>query len=189
MTTEPIPCVLSYALTTVPNPLTASSPGVSPVNEDGLDYGSIDLVISNSGSTPVRCSRIAIVLPVGPLAQDLALTGEGIDPYAEPASGWTIVGRRTYCRRSGSASSRRAGRARSPSTGCASLFGTSPSATRPVSPGSALRSGQRRAMRFRPRPTPGRWRSRSCRSTAGRIRRRGRCISPRGDGLRTCGRE
>ncbi|MFC5720585.1 hypothetical protein ACFP1Z_10470 [Streptomyces gamaensis] len=85
-------CVLSYALTTVPNPLTVSPPKVGPGNEDELAYGAIDLVISNSGSTPVRCSRIAIVLPVGSLAQDLALTGEGIAPYVEPESGWTIVG-------------------------------------------------------------------------------------------------
>ncbi|MFF0630482.1 hypothetical protein [Streptomyces sp. NPDC004296] len=85
-------CVLSYALTTVPTPLTVSPPKVGPGNEDELAYGAIDLVISNSGSTPVRCSRIAIVLPVGFLAQDLALTGEGIAPYVEPESGWTIVG-------------------------------------------------------------------------------------------------
>ncbi|GAA2467647.1 hypothetical protein ACFPFX_04305 [Streptomyces mauvecolor] len=85
-------CVLSYALTTVPAPLTVSPPKSGPGNEDELAYGSIDLVISNSGSTPVRCSRIAIVLPVGSLAQDLALTGEGIAPYVEPESGWTIVG-------------------------------------------------------------------------------------------------
>ncbi|MFI9724030.1 hypothetical protein ACIHFE_31030 [Streptomyces sp. NPDC052396] len=85
-------CVLSYALTTVPTPLTVSPPKSGPGNEDELAYGSIDLVISNSGSTPVRCSKIAIVLPVGTLAQDLALTGEGIAPYVEPESGWTIVG-------------------------------------------------------------------------------------------------
>ncbi|WP_189300841.1 hypothetical protein [Streptomyces albospinus] len=76
----------------MPNPLTVSPPKSGPGNEDELAYGSIDLVISNSGSTPVRCSRIAIVLPVGSLAQDLALTGEGIAPYVEPESGWTIVG-------------------------------------------------------------------------------------------------
>ncbi|MEU9337038.1 hypothetical protein AB0D49_28375 [Streptomyces sp. NPDC048290] len=85
-------CVLSYALTTVPTPLTVSPPGVAPGDEDELAYGSIDLVISNSGTTPVRCSRIAFVLPVGGLAQDLALTGDGIAPYVEPESGWTVVG-------------------------------------------------------------------------------------------------
>ncbi|WP_274911063.1 hypothetical protein [Streptomyces sp. WZ-12] len=85
-------CVLSYALTTVPTPLTVSPPKSGPGNEDELAYGSIDLVISNSGGTTVRCSRIAVVLPVGSLAQDLALTGEGIAPYVEPESGWTIVG-------------------------------------------------------------------------------------------------
>ncbi|MEK2479245.1 MULTISPECIES: hypothetical protein [Streptomyces] len=84
-------CVLSYALTTVPAPLTVSPPAVEPGQEDENSYASIDLVISNSGSTPVRCSRIALVLPVGSLAQDLALTGEGIAPYVEPESGWTIV--------------------------------------------------------------------------------------------------
>ncbi|MGW2601786.1 hypothetical protein [Streptomyces klenkii] len=92
MTDESHDCVLSYALTTVPAPLTASPPKVDSGNEDELAYGSIDLVISNSGSTPVRCGKIAIVLPVGSLAQDLALTGEGIAPYVEPESGWTIVG-------------------------------------------------------------------------------------------------
>ncbi|MEU5427150.1 hypothetical protein AB0H73_16325 [Streptomyces olivoreticuli] len=92
MTDVSTPCVLSYALTTVPNPLTISPPKVGSGNEDELAYGTIDLVISNSGSTPVRCSRIAIVLPVGSLAQDLALKGEGISGYVEPSSGWTIVG-------------------------------------------------------------------------------------------------
>ncbi|UQI44829.1 polymer-forming cytoskeletal protein [Streptomyces sp. HU2014] len=83
--------LLSYALTTVPNPLTASPPNVKPGNEDENSYADIDLVISNSGTTPVRCSKIAIVLPVGTLAQDLALTGEGISAYVEPDSGWTVV--------------------------------------------------------------------------------------------------
>ncbi|MEV4926500.1 hypothetical protein [Streptomyces roseoverticillatus] len=92
MTDESHDCVLSYALTTVPGPLTVSPPKVDSGNEDELAYGSIDLVISNSGSTPVRCGKIAVVLPVGTLAQDLALTGEGIAPYVEPESGWTIVG-------------------------------------------------------------------------------------------------
>ncbi|GAU70683.1 hypothetical protein SSP35_21_00780 [Streptomyces sp. NBRC 110611] len=32
------------------------------------------------------------MLPVGSLAQDLALKGEGISGYVEPSSGWTIVG-------------------------------------------------------------------------------------------------
>ncbi|MFF4607316.1 hypothetical protein ACFY12_31845 [Streptomyces sp. NPDC001339] len=84
-------CLLTYALTTVPNPLTTSPPNVKPGDEDENSYADIDLVVSNSGSTPVRCSRIAIVLPVGTLAQDLALTGEGISAYVEPESGWTVV--------------------------------------------------------------------------------------------------
>ncbi|MGY4975517.1 hypothetical protein ACWGCC_41030 [Streptomyces nigrescens] len=83
--------LLTYALTTVPNPLTASPPDVKPGDEDENSYADIDLVISNSSSTPVRCSKIAIVLPVGTLAQDLALTGEGISAYVEPDSGWTVV--------------------------------------------------------------------------------------------------
>ncbi|MFK0203685.1 hypothetical protein [Streptomyces lavendulae] len=85
-------CLLSYALTTVPAPLTASPPHVNPGNEDELSYGSVDIVISNSGSTPIRCSRIAFVLRVGRLAQDLALRGEGIAPYVEPSDAWTVVG-------------------------------------------------------------------------------------------------
>ncbi|MFE9220204.1 hypothetical protein ACFYN3_28125 [Streptomyces lavendulae] len=85
-------CLLSYALTTVPTPLTASPGHVDPGNEDELSYGSVDIVVSNSGSTPIRCSRIALVMRVGRLAQDLALTGEGIAPYVEPSDAWTIVG-------------------------------------------------------------------------------------------------
>ncbi|MFE3527008.1 hypothetical protein ACFXOD_36640 [Streptomyces sp. NPDC059161] len=92
MAQESKPRALRYALTTVPSPLTASPPHAEPGNEDELAYGSVDIVISNSGSSTVRCQRITIALPVGPLAQDLALTGGGIAPYVEPASGWKIAG-------------------------------------------------------------------------------------------------
>ncbi|MFE9220752.1 hypothetical protein ACFYN3_30995 [Streptomyces lavendulae] len=52
----------------------------------------MDIVISNSGSTPIRCCRIAFVMRVGRLAQDLALRGDGIAPYVEPSDAWTVVG-------------------------------------------------------------------------------------------------
>lgn len=83
-------CKLSYALSTNPNPLTASPP-VVPGTEDELAYADLDLVISNSGSEAVRCSKIAIVLPVGSLAQDLAVSGESIEAYVSPETAWTIV--------------------------------------------------------------------------------------------------
>ncbi|QMU69999.1 hypothetical protein [Streptacidiphilus sp. P02-A3a] len=81
---------LSYALSTNPGPLTASPP-VAPGTEDELAYADLDLVISNSGSEAVRVSRIAIVLPIGSLAQDLAVSGESIEAYVSPESAWTIV--------------------------------------------------------------------------------------------------
>jgi hypothetical protein len=83
-------CKLSYALSTNPNPLTASPPVVSGL-EDELAYADLDLVISNSGSEAVRCGRIAVVLPIGSLAQDLAVSGESIEAYVSPESAWTIV--------------------------------------------------------------------------------------------------
>ncbi|MFI2188091.1 hypothetical protein [Streptomyces sioyaensis] len=84
-------CLLSYALSTNPNPLTVSPPDIAAGAEDEHAFADIDLVISNSGNTPVRCSKIAIVLPIGSLAQDLAVTGEGIDAYVSPESGWTVI--------------------------------------------------------------------------------------------------
>ncbi|WP_020549036.1 hypothetical protein [Embleya scabrispora] len=84
-------CKLTYALTTTPNPLTASPPNIIPGTEDEHAFADIDIVISNTGNTPVRCSRIAIVLPVGSYARDLAVTGEGIDAYVSPETEWTIV--------------------------------------------------------------------------------------------------
>ncbi|WP_020552673.1 hypothetical protein [Embleya scabrispora] len=84
-------CKLSYALTTTPNPLTASPPNIVPGTEDEHAFADIDIVVSNSGNTPVRCSRIAIVLPVGSRARDIAVTGEGIDAYVSPETEWTVV--------------------------------------------------------------------------------------------------
>ncbi|MFF7250717.1 hypothetical protein ACFZBU_43450 [Embleya sp. NPDC008237] len=84
-------CKLTYALTTTPNPLTASPPSITPGTEDEHAFADIDIVVSNSGNTPVRCSRIAIVLPVGSYARDLAVTGEGIDAYVSPETEWTVV--------------------------------------------------------------------------------------------------
>ncbi|MGW1997403.1 hypothetical protein [Embleya sp. NPDC001921] len=84
-------CKLTYALTTTPNPLTASPPNITPGTEDEHAFADIDIVISNTGNRPVRCSRIAIVLPVGSYARDLAVTGEGIDAYVSPEAEWTIL--------------------------------------------------------------------------------------------------
>lgn len=84
-------CKLTYALTTTPNPLTASPPNIIPGTEDEHAFADIDIVISNTGNKPVRCSRIAVVLPVGSYARDLAVTGEGIDAYVSPETQWTIV--------------------------------------------------------------------------------------------------
>jgi hypothetical protein len=49
------------------------------------------MTASNSGSEAVRCSKIAIVLPIGSLAQDLAVSGESIEAYVSPETAWTVV--------------------------------------------------------------------------------------------------
>ncbi|MFI6847810.1 hypothetical protein OG535_29340 [Kitasatospora sp. NBC_00085] len=76
--------LLSYAIRTTPDPLIHS-----PADGE-LSLAALHLLISNPLPTPVRCSRITIVLPVGTIAQDLAQTGVGVVATATPHT-WSVV--------------------------------------------------------------------------------------------------
>ncbi|MFF2076172.1 hypothetical protein ACFVXG_15595, partial [Kitasatospora sp. NPDC058162] len=89
--TETDACLLSYDLTSYPNPLTTGSHTPTPGTRSEQPTADIDLVISNSGLRDVECSRITIVLPIGTLAQDLASDGQSINAYVQPADAWTLV--------------------------------------------------------------------------------------------------
>ncbi|MBU8553881.1 hypothetical protein IMX12_34555 [Streptomyces sp. Babs14] len=48
------------------------------------------LVVSNSGTVPVLCKQIVVVLPTGDLAQDLVPAGQHLLASVEPADQWTV---------------------------------------------------------------------------------------------------
>lgn len=81
MTTAPL---LTYTLSTRPGHLTASPP------TGELALAELSLLVSNPHPQPVRCSRIAIFLPVGTRGADLAETGVGIVGTARPHT-WSVV--------------------------------------------------------------------------------------------------
>ncbi|HEY2324070.1 MAG TPA: hypothetical protein VGJ82_14530 [Thermoanaerobaculia bacterium] len=76
--------MLSYAISTNPDPLQAS-----PL--DGVvSYGAITIVVSNGRQEPVYCDEIRFSFPEGTLAQDLTNEDAGILAVISPSS-WDIA--------------------------------------------------------------------------------------------------
>jgi hypothetical protein len=77
--------LLTYSLTTLPDPLQAS-----PL-QGNIAYGALSIVISNSGGTVVQLSQLQFTLPVGTLAQQLTSNPGAILYAASPTTLWNIT--------------------------------------------------------------------------------------------------
>ncbi|MER5890610.1 hypothetical protein ABT160_42865 [Streptomyces sp. NPDC001941] len=85
--------LLTYDITTTPNPLQASPP-VAANDADGQSerqvLADIDIIVSNTGSNPVKCRKIMLLVPLGDLAQDLGTAGQSLAASVSPSETWTI---------------------------------------------------------------------------------------------------
>jgi hypothetical protein len=71
--------LLSYALLPAPNPLQAGT------------TGQLTLAVSNMGNQPVDLSGVAVTLPLGANADDLAVSSDGIGTAVVPNGGWQVA--------------------------------------------------------------------------------------------------
>lgn len=76
--------LLNYSLSTLPDPLQASPA------EGNTIYAALSFVVSNGGTETVNVSEIQLVLPTGPLAQQLTNNANAILYNSSPAGQWNI---------------------------------------------------------------------------------------------------
>ncbi|MFE1130776.1 hypothetical protein ACFW6R_29400 [Streptomyces albidoflavus] len=76
--------LLSYSVTTDPEPLQASPASGRPL------YGALTIVVSNNTEKPIFCEQIPFLLPIGDLAQDLTSVPTGILCAAVPSANWQL---------------------------------------------------------------------------------------------------
>lgn len=78
-------CLLSYAISTYPDPLQ-----VSPLTGNP-SIASLTIVVSNSTSDLIYCNSITFSLTLGNLAQNLTETAVGIQAAAQPSDQWQLT--------------------------------------------------------------------------------------------------
>lgn len=76
--------LLSYGITTSPNPIIASQATGNP------SIQSIVITVSNNSMKSIYCNKLTFSFPIGDIASDLAATSKGILVSANSSSNWQI---------------------------------------------------------------------------------------------------
>ncbi len=84
MYAETSECLLSYGITTNPDPIQVSSANGT------ISMTSIVITVSNNSMNAIYCNQIKFSFPIGNLAQDLASSSSGILMAANPSDQWNI---------------------------------------------------------------------------------------------------